>query len=133
MSNLLIINQSSPDDGLDYIFGKMYAIYGQTFIRHWQDVDSQLMRQVWTEELGDFLKSKDILDHALKNMDGDFPPSVIKFRQLCKSSREIYDLDTRIGIEKLAEVCKLPSWDEMEHWHIYKDKVIQMAKSMGLV
>jgi len=133
MSNLLIFNPTSEDDGLDYIFGKMMAIYGQSFVRNWQDIDPNLMRQVWTDELGEYLKSKEILDHALKSMDGDFPPSAIKFRLLCKSSKDIYDLDTRGGVEKLAERLGLNQWDEMEHWPIYKGLVIKEAQIRGVI
>ena len=133
MSNLLIFNPTSSDDGLDYIFGKMMAIYGQSFVRNWQDIDPSLMRQVWTEELGEYLKSKEILDHALKSMDGDFPPSAIKFRQLCKSSQDIYDLETRGGVDKLAKRLGLETWDEIKHWPQYKNWVIKEAELRGVL
>ena len=133
MSNYLIINPVNPEDGLDYIFAKMSAIYGQTFLRHWTDVDANIMRQVWTEELGNYLKSKSTLDKALKKMNGDFPPSAIKFRELCKESTDIFDLTTRIGIDKLAQECLMSEWDEMEHWHLYKERVIKIAKSMNII
>jgi len=133
MSNLLIFNPTSSDDGLDYIFGKMMAIYGQSFVRNWQDIDPGLMRQVWTEELGEYLKSKEILDHALKSMDADYPPSAIKFKQLCKTSKDIYDLETRVGVEKLAERLGLQAWDEMKHWSQYKGWVIKEAELRGVL
>ncbi len=40
MSNYLL--DCTEDEGLDYIFGKMGAIYGASFVRHWDGVDSAL-------------------------------------------------------------------------------------------
>jgi len=77
------------DSGFDYIFGYMNAIYGSRFISHWQDVDPGLVRQIWKEQLGVFLTYKPSLDHAIKHLDGDFPPSAIKFRDYCNSGPEI--------------------------------------------
>lgn len=77
------------DSGFDYIFGYMNAIYGSRFISHWQDIDPGLVRQIWKEQLGVFLTHKPSLDHAIKHLDGDFPPSAIKFRDYCNSGPEI--------------------------------------------
>jgi hypothetical protein len=77
------------DDGLDYVFGKMGAIYGATFTRHWEGVDTQLVRDVWAEALGKFLTNKPSLDYALKNMNPDFPPSALAFAKLCQAGPEI--------------------------------------------
>lgn len=79
------------DSGFDYIFGYMNAIYGSRFISHWQDIDPGLVRQIWKEQLGVFLTYKPSLDHAIKHLDGDFPPSAIKFRDYCNSGPEIPD------------------------------------------
>ena len=77
------------DSGFDYIFGYMNAIYGSRFISHWQDIDPGLVRQIWKEQLDVFLTYKPSLDHAIKHLDGDFPPSAIKFRDYCNSGPEI--------------------------------------------
>jgi len=77
------------DSGFDYIFGYMNAIYGSRFISHWQDIDPGLVRKIWKEQLGVFLTYKPSLDHAIKHLDGDFPPSAIKFRDYCNSGPEI--------------------------------------------
>ena len=71
------------DTGFDYIFGVMNAIYGSRFVTHWQDIDPALVRQVWKEKLGVFLTYKPSMDFALRHLDGDFPPSAIKFREYC--------------------------------------------------
>ena len=77
------------DDGLDYIFGYMGAIYGAAFNRHWEGMNLELVRQVWKEKLGRFLTYKPSLDYALNKLKGDFPPSAITFRDLCNLGPEI--------------------------------------------
>ena len=133
MSNLLIINPTLPEDGLDYVFAKMGAIYGASFNRQFEGMNPDFVRQVWSEELGEFLKSKKILDHAFRQMDGDYPPSAIRFRQLCRSSEDIYDMTTLLGINRLANELEMPGWDQMEQWSIYRQKVINLAKKKGLI
>lgn len=83
MSNYSEADFCNADDGLDYIFGYMGAIYGATFNRHWEGMNLELVRQVWKEKLGRFLTYKPSLDYALEKLDANFPPSAIRFRELC--------------------------------------------------
>lgn len=78
-----------PDDGLDYIFVMMGAIYGASFNRHWDGLDLGVVRQVWKDKLGRFLTYKPSLDFALDKLKGEFPPSAITFRDLCNQGPEI--------------------------------------------
>jgi len=39
MSSYLETDFCSPDDGLDYIFGRMMAIFGASFARHFDQID----------------------------------------------------------------------------------------------
>ena len=78
-----------PDDGLDYIFGRMMAIYGSSFARHFDGVDPSLVRQEWKKQLGNFLTYRPSMDFAIDSLDGDFVPSAIKFRNLCNAGPEI--------------------------------------------
>jgi len=133
MSNLLIINPVSLEDGLDYVFAKMGAIYGASFNRAFEGLEPVFVRQVWSEEIGQYLKSKEILDHALRNMHPDYPPSALKFRDLCKGSKDIFDLETRSGIEKLAEKMGSQKWDEMVQWSRYKGLILEEAERRGLI
>ena len=113
------------DSGFDYIFGVMNAIYGSRFVSHWQDVDPVLVRQIWKEQLGSFLTYKPSMDYAIKHLDGDFPPSAIKFREYCnlgpliprkpptthlivkhKTQAEI-DADEKIRAKALADLASL--------------------------
>lgn len=89
MSVYLETDFCSPDDGLDYIFGRMMAIYGSSFARHFDGVDPGLVRQEWKKQLGTFLTYRPSMDFAIDSLDGDFVPSAIKFRNLCNAGPEI--------------------------------------------
>lgn len=89
MSVYLETDFCKPDDGLDYIFGRMMAIFGSSFARHFDEVDPQLVRQEWKNQLGRFLTYKPSMDFAIDNLDGNFVPSAIKFRNLCNAGPQI--------------------------------------------
>ena len=89
MSNYLDDNFCSLDDGLDYIFTKMGAIYGASFMRHFDGVDSSIVREVWKEQIGGFLTHKPSMDFAIEHLNSEFIPSAIKFRELCNSGPSI--------------------------------------------
>ena len=78
-------NELTPDDGLDYVFARMSAIYGSAFSRHWDGIDPSLIRQEWKLQLGLFLTNKASLDYAIDRLGGDFVPSAIKFREFCNA------------------------------------------------
>ena len=84
MSNYLQ-NNCTQDEGLDYIFGRMSAIYGAAFLRHWEGIDLELVRQEWQRQLGNFLTYRPSLDYAIDRLGGDFVPSAIKFREFCNA------------------------------------------------
>jgi hypothetical protein len=83
MSSYLETDFCSPDDGLDYIFGRMMAIFGASFARHFDQIDPLLVRQEWKKQLSRYLTYRPSMDFAIDNLDGNFVPSAIKFRQLC--------------------------------------------------
>jgi hypothetical protein len=89
MSVYLETDFCKPDDGLDYIFGRMMAIFGSSFARHFDEVDPQLVRQEWKNQLGKFLTYRPSMDFAIDNLDGNFVPSAIKFRNLCNAGPDI--------------------------------------------
>ena len=78
-------NDCTQDEGLDYIFGRMSAIYGAAFLRHWEGVDHELVRQEWQRQLGNFLTYRPSMDYAIDRLGGDFVPSAIKFREFCNA------------------------------------------------
>jgi hypothetical protein len=82
-------NELTPDDGLDYVFARMSAIYGSAFSRHWDGIDPILIRQEWKRQLGVFLTNRASLDYAIDRLGGDFVPSAIKFREFCNAGPNI--------------------------------------------
>lgn len=82
-------NSLNPDDGLDYIFARMSAIFGAAFTRHWDGIDPNLIRQEWKRQLGNFLTYQPSLDYAIDRLNGEFVPSAIKFRDFCNAGPAI--------------------------------------------
>jgi len=89
MSNYSETDFCTPDQGLDYIFGRMMAIFGATFNRHFDGIDPGFVRQEWKKQLGTFLTYRPSMDFAIEKLDGEFVPSAIKFRNLCNAGPEI--------------------------------------------
>jgi len=89
MSDYLASDFTTTENGLDYIFGKMGAIYGASFTRHWDGVNLGLVRQTWKEMLGIYATYKPTLDFALNSMDKSFIPSAIAFKDLCSQAGRI--------------------------------------------
>ena len=115
----------SPDDGLDYIYATMGAIYGATFIRHFDGVDPLMVRNVWKNQIGEFLTYKPSMDFAIQHLNSEFIPSAIKFRELCNKGPSIpskqtllenkpkefnqaeHDKAKEVGLEKLQQLKKM--------------------------
>lgn len=133
MSNFLVTDPVEPSDGLNYIFAYMSAAYGNQFIRAFEGVKLEMVRTVWQKELGQYLQSKAVLDHALSNLPKDFPPSVFRFRELCKQSPDVCDLDTRTGVEMLAQKLGMTTWNQIEQFPAYRERVLTKAKKEGLL
>jgi hypothetical protein len=89
MSNYLETDFCQAEEGLDYIFGRMSAIYGAAFLRHWEGVDHNLIRQEWANQLGRFLTYRPSMDFAIDKLNEEFVPSAIKFRNLCNQGPDI--------------------------------------------
>jgi hypothetical protein len=79
----------TEDDGLDYIFTKLGAIFGATFMRHFDGLQSEVVREVWKEQIGKFLTYRPSMDFAIQHLNSEFIPSAIKFRELCNSGPSI--------------------------------------------
>lgn len=77
--------------GLDYLFGKMSAIYGAAFTRHWENIDPMLIRQTWGEILGPYVSYRPALDFALTHMDKTYVPSALAVLELCRQAGRIPD------------------------------------------
>ena len=89
MSNYLEADFVDADAGLDYVFVMLGGIYGQAFNRNWDGMDLPVVRQIWKDQIGTFLTYKPSLDYAIGRLNGDFPPSAIKFREFCNAGPAI--------------------------------------------
>ena len=77
------------DAGFQYIFSRMQAIFGAKFANHWNGIDPAIIRNEWMNQLGRFLTYRPSMDYAINQLDGEFIPSAIKFRNLCNAGPEI--------------------------------------------
>jgi hypothetical protein len=89
MSNYSKADFVDADQGLDYVFVMLGGIYGQAFNRNWEGMDLEVVRQIWKDQIGRFLTYKPSLDYAFSRLNGDFPPSAIKFREFCNAGPAI--------------------------------------------
>lgn len=112
-----------PEEGLDYIFGYMSAIYGASFTRHWERVDPNLVRQVWAKELGRFLTYKPSLEYALSHLPPNMPPSAIAFRNTCNSG-------PAIPIKPVVMIEKQQTQYEKVRSEIAKSEALQKLKEL---
>jgi hypothetical protein len=99
MSNYLETDFCTADQGLDYIFARMMAIFGTPFNRHFDGIDPEFVRQEWKNQLGRFLTYRPSMDFAIAKLEGEFIPSAIKFRNLCNAGPAI-PVKTVVQIER---------------------------------
>jgi hypothetical protein len=106
MSNYSETDFCTQDQGLDYIFGRMMAIFGSPFNRHFDGLDPDFVRQEWKNQLGRFLTYRPSMDFAIAKLDGDFIPSAIKFKNLCNAGPEIPVKETLQIVKQSTEAEK---------------------------
>lgn len=128
MSNYLETDFCSIDEGLDYIFGYMGAVYGASFSRHWENIDPGLVRNVWAKELGRFLTYKPSLIYALEHLPPTFIPSAVAFRLTCNGG-------PRIAEKQHTMITRQPSQFEKARAEIIKSeslaKLAELRQSFG--
>jgi hypothetical protein len=93
-------NFCDPNQGFDYIFGRMNAIYGNEFSRKWDGIDPNLIRSEWIGTLNSFLTYKPSMDYALAHLDPARPPSSLQFRKLCQEGPSIPQKEPLIQIDQ---------------------------------
>ena len=112
----------TQDQGLDYIFGRMMAIFGAPFNRHFDGLDPDFVRQEWKNQLGKFLTYRPSMDFAIAKLDGEFVPSAIKFRNLCNSGPEI-PVKPLVQIER-----KKTLHEQIEAYRIKAESLAKLAE-----
>lgn len=73
---------SLPSNWVEPIFTKLTLIYGQQFLRRWQDLDLDAVKADWAHELDGLDKSPQRIAYALQNLPIDKPPTVLEFRSI---------------------------------------------------
>jgi len=128
MSNYSETDFCSIEEGLDYIFGYMGAVYGASFSRHWENIDPSLVRHVWAKELGRFLTYKPSLIYAVEHLPPTFIPSAVAFRLTCNSG-------PRIPEKPHTMITKQPTQYETARAEIIKSealaKLAELRRSFG--
>ena len=74
---------SLPSSWVEPIFTKLTLIYGQQFLRRWQDLDLDAVKADWAHELDGLDKSPKRIAYALQNLPPEKPPTVLEFRAIC--------------------------------------------------
>ena len=73
---------SLPSSWVEPIFTKLTLIYGQQFLRRWQDIDLDSVKADWAHELDGLDKSPQRIAYALQNLPPEKPPTVLEFRAI---------------------------------------------------
>jgi hypothetical protein len=127
MSNYSEADFCTQDEGLDYIFGRMMAIFGTPFNRHFDGIDPGLVRSEWKNQLGRFLTYRPSMDYAIGRLEGDYIPSAIKFRNLCNAGPEI-------PVKPVLQIEKQLTQSQKDIIELHKQKArewLAKAKSRG--
>jgi hypothetical protein len=124
MSVYLETDFCKPDDGLDSIFGRMMAIFGSSFARHFDEVDPQLVRQEWKNQLGKFLTYRPSMDFAIAHLNEEFVPSAIKFRNLCNQGPRI----PAKPVDKLLIERKMTIHEQIESDRVKAEALAKLAE-----
>jgi hypothetical protein len=77
---------SLPSPWVDKIFTKLAVTYGQRFLGLYAGLDLQAVKDDWADELAGYAQSPAAIKHALGILPTDKPPTVLEFRQLCRSA-----------------------------------------------
>ena len=127
MSNYSEADFCTQDEGLDYIFGRMMAIFGAPFNRHFDGIDPGLVRSEWKNQLGRFLTYRPSMDYAIGRLEGEYIPSAIKFRNLCNAGPEI-------PVKPVLQIEKQLTQAQKDIIELHKQKArewLAKAKSRG--
>lgn len=74
-----------PDSWADKLFRKLSATYGQAFLRQYDGVPMDDVKANWAHELGCFEANPTAIARGLELLPADRAPTVLQFRELCKT------------------------------------------------
>lgn len=75
---------SLPIAWIEKIFARMAMGYGRRFLAQWDGQDLGPVKQMWAEELAGFQDMPEAISYALAHLPSDEPPTVFKFREICR-------------------------------------------------
>lgn len=73
---------SLPSVWIEAIFTKLSLVYGQQFLRRWQDMNLNAVKADWAHELRGLEDAPKRVEYALQNLPVDHPPTVLEFRAI---------------------------------------------------
>ena len=79
---------SLPANWTERLFAKLTVTYGQGFLRQYDGVDLEAVKANWGHELGCFQQNPQAIARGLEHLPADRAPTVLQFRELCKSQTE---------------------------------------------
>lgn len=71
---------------VDWIFGRMAVRYGAAWLNKWDGIPMEAVKTDWARELG--MTRSDAIAYALRFLPLDFPPTVLRFREICRRAPE---------------------------------------------
>ena len=77
---------SLPTPWVDRIFDKLMLVYGHHFIGRWSGMDLDAVKRDWGHTLDGMERHPDAIRHALHHLPSEKPPTVLQFRDLCRSA-----------------------------------------------
>lgn len=82
---------SLPPKFVEAIFSKLTLIYGQQFLRRWQDLDLSVVKDDWAHELDGLDTNPKRIAYALQNLPIEKPPTVLEFRAIALKMPSVGD------------------------------------------
>lgn len=75
-----------PIHWIDRIFQKLAIAYGRDFLRKWEGIPEDEVKEDWAHTLAGFQERPEAIMHALQNLPDDKPPTAMEFRALCRTA-----------------------------------------------
>lgn len=87
MTNVVSLTSTKPApiSWVEKLFERMEALYGSKFLDMWRDANAEMVKQLWSEEMGK-LSNDDLRRGYAALMTRDWPPSLPEFVKMCKPS-----------------------------------------------
>lgn len=75
-----------PAAWVDALFAKLSLTYGRDFTARWAGLADADVKADWARELAHYADKPEAIKHALTLLPADRPPTVLQFRDLCRSA-----------------------------------------------